>query len=79
MMAAPDPVRVRPVFTIGYPGTALLRVGRAGMLTCVTAVSRRLPDDSLESLGRERVVDRTVDGVVRQDTYTERDVYAANA
>ena len=38
------------------------------MLMQAAATSWRLPGQSLESLARERVVNRTVDGDVLQDT-----------
>ena len=45
-----------------------VEAGRAGMLMWAAATSWRLPGQSLESLARERVVNRTVDGDVLQDT-----------
>ena len=41
------------------------------MLTCVTAVSGRLPDQPLGSLAREQGVDQTVKGNAQQGTHTE--------
>jgi hypothetical protein len=42
--------------------------GRAGMLMDAAATSSRLPGQSLESLARERVKNRTVDGDFLPDT-----------
>ena len=44
------------------------------MLMVATAASRRLPGQSLESLAGERVVNRSVDGDVLQDT-TQSQLY----
>jgi hypothetical protein len=41
-----------------------VQAGRAGMLMWAAAMTWRLPGQSLESLARERVVNRTVDGDV---------------
>ena len=76
-MARPalDPVMAGHVFSIGYPGTAaLLRADRAGILTWVTVVPQWLPDQPLGILGGGAMI---VDGDVRQDAHTERDVDVA--
>ncbi len=70
MTAVPDPSRAEHRSSLGYHGSAApFGAGRAGML--------RLPDQPLESMAGERVVDRAVDGDVRPDAYTERYADAA--
>ena len=68
--------RVRPA--VWLPRTAApLDACRAGMLICVAAAPWRLRDEFLESLARERVLNRTVGGDVQQDVHQEGDVGAA--
>ena len=52
----------------GPNGYEYVETGGAGMLMWVAATSWRFPGQSLESLVRERVVNRTVDGDILPDT-----------
>jgi hypothetical protein len=53
MKAALDPTRISVCSQIGYPGTtALFRASRGRYVDLRTAVSRRLPDQAMESLVR---------------------------